>query len=289
MLLKKFKEVLLLSLSSVNVILATLQTWLSRALTSSFSSVLARRTKCMRQPCTLLYVTFSNIHRFKDFFFTDRLSNKPFLIWLNTSPPHLKYVAILPYKSPLIAWHSNRLQPQPNMHRKYVSRATIIGLLLLDSREGWSIAMCLCLSDCLAHISQKSRQKLHQLFGSVLFWRQRNTLSTSAFVDDVIFSTVFTLQCFYSILNLHMHRALPLLFFFVFFHNFFCLSLLCLCVKCGQHWWANAFSGSLPLHYFYFNILFVIRTWQIIFLSLTIAATRLLKLSSLQILKSSIE
>ena len=146
MLLKKFKEVLLLSLSSVNVILVTLQTWLSRALSSSFSSVLARRTKCTRKPCTLLHVTFPNIHRFKDFFFTDRLSNKPFLIWLNTYPPHLKYVATLPYKSPLIAWHSNRLQPQPNMHRKYVSRATIIGLLLLHSREGWRIAMCLCLS-----------------------------------------------------------------------------------------------------------------------------------------------
>jgi len=220
MLLKKFKKVLLLSQSSVNIIFATLQTRLSRALSSSFSSVLARRTQCTRQPCTLLYVTFPNIHRFKDFF-TDRLSNKPFLIWLNTSPPHLKYVATLPYKSPLIAWHSNRLQPQPNMHRKYVSQAIIIALLLLHSREGWSIAMCLCLSDCRAHISQKSRQKLHQLFGSALFWRQRNTLSTSAFVDDVIFRqfSLYSVFIRYSICTCTMPcRYCSFLFFF---HNFF--------------------------------------------------------------------
>ena len=30
------------------------------------------------------------------FFFTLRLSNKPFLIWLLTNPSHLKYVATLP-------------------------------------------------------------------------------------------------------------------------------------------------------------------------------------------------
>jgi len=34
--------------------------------------------------------TLPNIHRFKKV--TDRLSNKPFLIWLLTTPPHLKYV-----------------------------------------------------------------------------------------------------------------------------------------------------------------------------------------------------
>jgi len=40
-----------------------------------------------------LLVTLSIIHRFN--FFTHRLSNKPFLSWLLTTPPHLKYVAIL--------------------------------------------------------------------------------------------------------------------------------------------------------------------------------------------------
>jgi len=29
------------------------------------------------------------------FFFTDKLSNKAFLIWLLANPPHLKYVATL--------------------------------------------------------------------------------------------------------------------------------------------------------------------------------------------------
>jgi len=35
--------------------------------------------------------------------FTDRLSNKPFLIWLLTTPPRLKYVAILPCNLSLVA------------------------------------------------------------------------------------------------------------------------------------------------------------------------------------------
>jgi len=35
--------------------------------------------------------------------FTDRLSNKPFLIWLLTTPPHLKRVAILPCNLSLMA------------------------------------------------------------------------------------------------------------------------------------------------------------------------------------------
>jgi len=37
------------------------------------------------------------------FFFTHRLSNKPFLIWLLTTPPHLKYVATLPCNLSLMA------------------------------------------------------------------------------------------------------------------------------------------------------------------------------------------
>ena len=49
----------------------------------------------------VLALTLPNIHRLKKF--TDRLSNKPFLIWLLTTPPHLKYVATLPCNSSLIA------------------------------------------------------------------------------------------------------------------------------------------------------------------------------------------
>ena len=49
-----------------------------------------------------------NVHvlacNFADFiFFTRRLSNKPFLIWLLTTPPHLKYVATLPCNLSLTA------------------------------------------------------------------------------------------------------------------------------------------------------------------------------------------
>jgi len=42
---------------------------------------------------------------FTDFkiFFTVRLSNKPFLIWLLPTPPHLKYVATLPRNLSLMA------------------------------------------------------------------------------------------------------------------------------------------------------------------------------------------
>jgi len=35
--------------------------------------------------------------------FTQRLSNKPFLIWLLATPPHLKYVATLPCNLSLVA------------------------------------------------------------------------------------------------------------------------------------------------------------------------------------------
>jgi len=41
---------------------------------------------------TLLLLTLPNIHRFKKSF-THTLSNKPFLVWLLTTPPHLKYLA----------------------------------------------------------------------------------------------------------------------------------------------------------------------------------------------------
>ena len=37
------------------------------------------------------------------FFFTDRLNNKPFLIWFLTTSPHLKYVATLPCNLSLMA------------------------------------------------------------------------------------------------------------------------------------------------------------------------------------------
>ena len=50
------------------------------------------KTKKVHETITFLLVTLSNIYRFNETF-THRLSNKPFLIWLLTTPPHLKCVA----------------------------------------------------------------------------------------------------------------------------------------------------------------------------------------------------
>jgi len=46
------------------------------------------------------------IHRFK-IFKTRTLSNKPFLIWLVTTPPHLKYAATLPFNLSLMAYFAD--------------------------------------------------------------------------------------------------------------------------------------------------------------------------------------
>ena len=70
---------------------------LSHALSSSFSSQMRK----MHDTTTLLLVTLPNIHRLKKF--TRTLSNKPFLIWLLTTPLHLKYVTTLPCNLSLMA------------------------------------------------------------------------------------------------------------------------------------------------------------------------------------------
>ena len=66
----------------------------------SFSSVLAKRTSA-RQNHVLAcnFVKYSPILHF----FTHRLSNMPFLIWILTTPPHLRYVATLPCNLSLMA------------------------------------------------------------------------------------------------------------------------------------------------------------------------------------------
>jgi len=51
---------------------------------------------------TFLLVTLPNIHRFYFFSLTDS-ADKPFLIWLLKSPPHLKYVATVPSNLSLVA------------------------------------------------------------------------------------------------------------------------------------------------------------------------------------------
>ena len=50
---------------------------------------------------TFLLVTLPNTHRFH--FLTRRLSNKPLLISILTTPPHLKYKATLPCSVSLMA------------------------------------------------------------------------------------------------------------------------------------------------------------------------------------------
>ena len=60
------------------------------------------KTKKVHETITLLLVTLPNIHKFQKIF-TDRLSYKPFLIWLLTTPPHLKHVATLPCNLSLMA------------------------------------------------------------------------------------------------------------------------------------------------------------------------------------------
>jgi len=59
------------------------------------------KTEKVHEKTTFLPVTFPNIHRLKKL--TDRLSNKPFLIWSLTNSQHLKYVATLPRNLSLIA------------------------------------------------------------------------------------------------------------------------------------------------------------------------------------------
>ena len=48
----------------------------------------------MHETTSFLLATLPNIHKFKKKF-TGRLSNKPFLLWLLTTLPHLKFVVAL--------------------------------------------------------------------------------------------------------------------------------------------------------------------------------------------------
>jgi len=52
------------------------------------------QARTVHETTTLLLVTLPNVHRLKKI--THKLCNKPFLIWLLTTPPHLKYAATLP-------------------------------------------------------------------------------------------------------------------------------------------------------------------------------------------------
>ena len=56
--------------------------------------MLAKRTNARENH--ILACNFARYSPIFKKFFTRRLSNKPFLIWLLTTPPHLKYVVTLP-------------------------------------------------------------------------------------------------------------------------------------------------------------------------------------------------
>ena len=52
-------------------------------------NALLQKTDKVHETITFLLVALPYIHRFKNYFFTHRLSNNPFLIWLLTTPSHL--------------------------------------------------------------------------------------------------------------------------------------------------------------------------------------------------------
>jgi len=64
-------------------------------LTKIFGKVISKNVVVLCIFFVFWLVTLPNIDQLK-FVFTDRLSNKPFLIWSLTTSPHLKYVATLP-------------------------------------------------------------------------------------------------------------------------------------------------------------------------------------------------
>jgi len=78
-----------------------------------------------------LLVTLPNIRRFKKNF-THRLSNKRFLIWLSTTPPHLKYVATLPCNLSLMACFADINVSQGSV-ATYARRGGILDICLTEN------------------------------------------------------------------------------------------------------------------------------------------------------------
>jgi len=68
-------------------------------------------------------------------FFTQRLSNKPFLIWLLTTPPHLKYAATLPCNLSLWACFADINVSQGSI-AKYVTCDRIFNIHLTANLQG---------------------------------------------------------------------------------------------------------------------------------------------------------
>jgi len=64
-------------------------------------------------------------------YFTDRLTNKPVLIWLSSTPPHLKYVATLPCYLSLMSCFLTLMFSQGSV-ATYVRRDVILIISLVQ-------------------------------------------------------------------------------------------------------------------------------------------------------------
>ena len=72
----------------------------------SLANALLQKTDKVHETITFLLVALPYIHRFKNYFFTHRLSNNPFLIWLLTTPSHLcSYTTLHFVVNGLFCWH----------------------------------------------------------------------------------------------------------------------------------------------------------------------------------------
>ena len=91
----------------------------------------------MHETTTVLLVTLPNIHRLKKF--TRRLSNEPFLIWLLTTPSHLKYVATLPCNLSLMACFADKVRPMWQHVQGAVGVSISIQLQIYQGIFQWKI------------------------------------------------------------------------------------------------------------------------------------------------------
>jgi len=77
----------------------------------------------------VLACNFANYLPILNLLFTHRLSNKPFLIWILTPPPHLKYAATLPCNLSLMACFAD-INVSQNSVATYARRGRIFNIHL---------------------------------------------------------------------------------------------------------------------------------------------------------------
>ena len=91
----------------------------------------------MHETVTFLLVglTLPNIHRFH-IFFSHRLGNKPFLIWLLTASPHLKYADTIPSNLSLRAYFADINVSQGRYVARYARCGGIFDIRLTANLTG---------------------------------------------------------------------------------------------------------------------------------------------------------